>query len=163
MTRTARRGFSLIEVMVSSLVLGVAILGLTSTYTSSESGMTTSRSRTAANELALQRLEMLATQPADQLPACGGPAACQQGFAFSAPLPAAGAFQCTQYVDDAEVLDPSEGGQATNRYRVDTAVEDHPDAARQPGARIVTVSVCWADRPGRVSQVNARRTIVPGV
>ena len=149
--------------MVSSLVLGVAILGLTSSYTSTETGMTTSRSRTAANELALQRLEMLATQPADQLPACGGPAVCQRNFAFTDPLPAAGTFQCTQYVDDADVLDPSQAGAETFRYRVDTAVEDHPDELRQPGARIVTVSVCWADRAGRVSQVNARRTIVPGV
>jgi prepilin-type N-terminal cleavage/methylation domain-containing protein len=163
MTRSARRGFSLIEVAISSLVLGVAIAGLTSTYTSSEKGMQDSKARTSANELALQRLELLATQPVDQLPGCAGPAVCQNGFAFTAPAAAAGTYQCTQYVDEADVVDPSQAGSDNNRFRVDTAVEDHPDALRQPGARVVTVSVCWADRSGRVSQVTARRSLVPGV
>lgn len=158
----SRRGFSLIEVMVSSLVLGVAVLGLTSTYTSSQTGMVASRSRTTAAELARQRLELLATQDATQLPACAGPLTCQQDGAMGPALAPSGAFRCTQYVDDMAVLDPADPA-ASGRYRVDTIVEEHPDALRQPDARLVTVNVCWLDRTGRVHEVQARRTIVPGV
>ena len=148
--------------MVTSMILGVAVLGLTSTYTNSQTGMVSSRSRSSAHELARQRIELLGTQNVQQLPDCAGATGCMANNAYSAELAAAGTFQCTQYVDDMETLDPDLAS-AIGRYRVDTVVVDHPDSARQPNARVVTVSVCWSDAVGKVHEIQARRTFVPGV
>lgn len=153
----------MVEVLISTLVLGIAIAGLTGTFTSSQRGMVAIRSRSSAKEIAGQRIERLATQMASDLPACDGPASCRSTSGELADDQAsAGAFQCTQYVDDMELPDPTQATGRYGRYRIDTSVAAHPDP-RQPDAKVVTVSVCFANQTGQIEEVQARRTIVPGV
>src|SRR5688572_17810828 len=57
--QVTRRGFSLIEVMMTSLILGVGVVGLASMYTSSARGVGSSRHRETATQIAVQRIERL--------------------------------------------------------------------------------------------------------
>lgn len=158
-------GFSLVEIAVASGVLGIGLVGLVQLHTSATRGVVLGESLSRAGEVASQRAEFLATMDPGDLPGCQGPPRCMEGAgaAFTQPLGPAGAFECTRWVDKADVP-RSDGSQAQEglRYRVDTVVSGHPDFARQRKAQLLTVSVCWADRSGRVRQVQTRRLLVPG-
>jgi hypothetical protein len=144
--------------MVTSVILGLGIVGLTSMYTTSARGVGSSRALETATQIALSRVERLATTPTDQLPVCGGVVGCRASPTEMAQelAPSAGSFQCSQYVDDSGAHDGatrgSEGG-----YRLDTIVAPHPSVTQNSDARIVSVSVCWTDGSGRVQQVLMQR------
>lgn len=158
----SRAGFSLIEAMVATAVLGVAVASLSALYTTAVQGYVTSQRLQDAVEIASQRAEQLATMPADELPACAGAANCRtDNRTLAAPLAPAGAFDCTLQLDAPAVQGPG-AAPAGARFRVDTVVGDHPDNARQPDARLLTVSVCWTDGAGIVHEVQATRLLVPG-
>ena len=118
-----------------------------------------------ANEIAAKRAEYLTTMDPDDVPACSGPPTCRaEGVnVFADPLQPAGEFECTRWVDGADV--PQPGGDAAAqgiRFRVDNVVTGHPDQLRQPRARLVVVSVCWLDGGGFVRELQTRRLMVPG-
>lgn len=152
-----RRGFSLLEVMISAAVLGVGVLAGVRLFTTGVEGNAWTRSRSTATTMAIQRLEQLGTRGVDLLPAgCTGPVGCKAGQQELAPP-----VPCTQQVDemnvDVSVSEPN------GKYRVDTVVEPHPDGGRQLGARVVTVSVCWQDPDGSVHEAQLDRLFVPNI
>jgi prepilin-type N-terminal cleavage/methylation domain-containing protein len=158
--RLRPRGFSLVEALVSSAVLGVGMLGVLNVLSFSQSGAAGSGARSAAKELASQRLEALTTMVADRLPACEGTVGCRADeTTLRPPLSPAAGFRCTQEVPGMTFVDP--GAAATGRFRIDTVVAAHPGAQQQAGARLVTVSVCWTDEGGHLREVRARRLMVP--
>lgn len=157
MKRTRRRGFSLLEVMIAAAILGIGVLAGVRLYTAGVEGSSWTRSRSIATNIAIQRLEQLGAQGVDLLPAgCSGPVGCkatQQTFASAVP--------CSRRVNgmnsDVTVSVPN------GKYRVDTVIEPHPDGARQPGARVVTVSVCWQDPDRTVHEAQLDRLFVPNI
>jgi prepilin-type N-terminal cleavage/methylation domain-containing protein len=157
--RLGRLGFSLVEVLVGSGILAIGVLAGVRLYTKGAERSAFSRSRTAALEMATQRLEWLGTKDFDDLPACSGATSCRSGGGFGSPLAAAGTFQCTQYSDGMELPDPDTVTDGS--FRIDTVVSNHPDTARQANTRLVTVSVCWQDQSGRVQQAQVRRVVIP--
>ncbi len=158
--RQHSRGFSLIEVMVTSVILGMGVIGVANLFTSSARGVGTSRMRETATQVALQRLERLATSPAAALPTCGGVVGCRA--TGEAMMPDLGTspdlYECTQYVDDMGPSDPTArttGGLAG--YRLDTVVSPPPSLTQNDDARLISVSVCWTDTSGRIQQVLMQR------
>ena len=141
------RGFSLVEVMVAAMILGIGVMAGIRVFGSSIDGVTSGRSRSTAATIATQRLESLGTQGVDKLPSCTGAVGCMVSPSQMATQLPNG---CTEMI--------SEGG----LYRVDTIVAPHPDTARQPGARIATISVCWTEDQ-TVHQVQFNRIFVPNL
>ena len=149
------RGFSLVEVMIASAILGIGVLATVNLFGHSTQGVSWTRDRSAATTIAIERLEFLGTKGIASLPACNGAIGCQSGpTTFAAVIPG-----CTQQVGEMQanpaITDPS------GKYRVDTVVKDHPDLGRQGGAKLVTVSVCWRDRKQLVHQAQLERLFVP--
>jgi prepilin-type N-terminal cleavage/methylation domain-containing protein len=157
------RGFSLIEVMISSLLFGLGVAALVQLFTSSSGGLRMSRNRAVATQLALQRLEQLAALDAGLVPQCAPSNGCQEDFSTLAePQPAAGGFDCTMVVQDGgfageQAADPA------GAFRVDVATDDHPDPNQIAGARLLRVSVCWSDNGSGINQVQLERLVVPEV
>lgn len=154
---------TLIEVLVSSMVLGFGVVALAELLTTSLRTDSDGRARDVATQLALQRAEQLGTLPVEQLPACAGLVSCRADNRAYAPVRAATPdFACTQIVDDARIPD-----QVTSleigKYRIDTGIEAPGGVTQQGGARILTVSVCWTSRSGFVQQVQIERLVVPEV
>lgn len=162
--RRSNAGFSLIEASISAGALGLLVTGLASMYTRSVEGMRQSESLVSALELSGQLLDVFSTAPADVVPACTGTIGCMDANgALRAPLPAAGTFACTRWADGPSVPRSATQQYAVGeRYRVDTVVGPHPDNTRYPDARLVTISVCWAEPSGRWRQYQERRLLVPG-
>lgn len=162
--RRTNAGFSLIEASISAAVLGVLVTGLAAMYDRSVEGMRQSESLVSALELSGQLLDVFSTAPPDAVPACTGTVGCMQADGTLAPaLPAAGPFSCTRWADGPSVPRSATQQYAVGeRYRVDTVVGPHPDNTRYPDARLVTISVCWAERGGRWRQHQERRLLVPG-
>ncbi len=153
----------MIEALVASAVLGVAVTCLTQMYTTSVRGYVSSERLKEAVEIAAQRAEQLATMSPEDVPACAGTASCRaNSTAMTSELSAASGFSCTTRVDAPAVSGPGSTGTTGQRFRVDTVVGAHPDISRQPDARLVTVSVCWLDSAGFVHQVQTQRLMVPG-
>jgi hypothetical protein len=149
-----RRGFSLVETLISTLLLGVGVIGLVDLYTSSSRGMGSSRHRETATQIAVARMERLTTMPLDELPSCSGVVGCRADSYTMMPelIPSAEAFECTQYVSDMGQHDPRTRG-GDGGYRLDTIVAPHPSSGQNGDARVVSVSVCWTDGDGDVQQV----------
>ncbi|MGF1511893.1 MAG: prepilin-type N-terminal cleavage/methylation domain-containing protein [Myxococcota bacterium] len=163
MKRANRRGFSLVEVMVSSLLLGLGVAALVELFTSSSSGLRISRNRSVATQLALQRLEQLAAFGIDGLPGCGFGTGCREGITtLAAPQSAAAGFDCTQLVSDTG-FSGEQAGDQNGRFRVDVSEVPHPDPNQIPGATLLRVSVCWSDRGNTIQQVQLERLVVPEV
>lgn len=160
--RRSVRGLSLVEVLVSVGVLGVGVLGVLNLYATSDHATRSSRSDTTATQLAVERLERIAAQGIEALPACPEEVGCRASHSsLRPPRPGAQGMACTQETSEMGLADPEVGG--VGRFRVDTSVRPHPDATQQLGARIVTVSVCWTDDSGYVREVSAERMLVPEV
>lgn len=158
---SSRRGFTLIEVMITSVILGVGVMGLVGLYTSSARGVGGSRVHTTATQVALQRLEQIAGS-ADALPACDGPIGCRASRSELAPPlggSRTGGFDCTQYTNG--MGESAVAAAGTGRYRIDTVVEPHPSTSQDDEGRFVSVSVCWVGDGNVVEQVLAQRFVLP--
>ncbi len=163
--RSRARGFSLIEAMIAGAILTISIVGLARLYTSAARGVAASNAISEAVDVASQTTELFSTMDPDDVPLCAGAVGCrvQGGQAWASELAAVGAFACTRWVDGPAVPEAATGTHRRGtKYRLDAVVEDHPDAAREADARLVTVSVCWADETGRVHEIRLRRMLVPG-
>lgn len=161
---SSQRGFSLVETIISSGVLGLGLVSLTNLYTASADVVQNSRSTVTATQIARRRAERLAATAV--LPNCLGLGGCKAQQDELAPeLGQDGAFQCTQYVNEEEIVDSSNRGSIDSRYRIDTEVAPHPDPFQGAGAQQLTVSVCWMgkhmDENGRglVHQVQVRKLV----
>jgi prepilin-type N-terminal cleavage/methylation domain-containing protein len=169
MTKTHERqqaGFSLLEVLVATAILGVGLAALGRQYITAAHGVADSDGRAQAAMAAAQRIEALSTMEADEVPACAASVSCRaaNGVDFVADLPPVGGFACTRWVDGPDVFGPSARPRAAGqKFRIDASVVPHPDAARQPDGRLLTVNVCWRGADGRVHELQARRVLVPGV
>ncbi len=154
---------TLVEVLISSMVLGFGVVALAELMTTSLRTDADGRARDVATQLALQRAEQLGTLPVDQLPACGGLGSCREHNRAYAPARAATPdFACTQVVDDARIPD-NVSSLEIGKYRIDTAVDAPGGVTQQGGARILSVSVCWTSQKGLVQQVQVERLVVPEV
>lgn len=156
---------TLVEVMLTSGVLAIGMVALAHTYNQAETGSRSSRLRTAALRIAEQRVERLATAPVARLARCVGPVTgCRATRSTLAPvLGNVGTYQCTQLVDRMGFHDPTGVVASGGRFRIDTAVQDHPDPRQQIGAVVIAVSVCWTRSDGQVEQVLVQRMVVPEV
>ena len=156
----------MIELVFAAGILGVGLAGLVHLHRNAVTGVARSDTIALATEIAHQRSEFLATMHSDDVPGCSGPVRCRTpgGQAFEAPLSAVGGFECTRWVDGADVPEANGVTSAQGvRFRVDTVVGSHPDPLRQSSARFVTVSVCWVDRIAQVHQIQTRKLVIPGV
>jgi prepilin-type N-terminal cleavage/methylation domain-containing protein len=177
MAHVARRGFSLVEVMISVGVLGIGLAGLISLHMSSLVGLHKGQRVSMAQEIAMQQTEYLETEATAAtgvleavLPSCptsnaSDPIGCRVDTTKLAPVK-----PCTVFVDDPNVPDPSGsapgvfGAPAMSpfAYRADTVIVPHPDAIGFPNALVATVSVCWTDELQIVRQISTTRVIIPG-
>jgi prepilin-type N-terminal cleavage/methylation domain-containing protein len=157
---SARRGFSIVEVMLSVGLLGVGIAAAVRLFHEAQNRTSWTTQRTTGMQLALERLEYLGTRDLSNLPACTGPLACRASATTmqAALSPAASGYQCTQYTSGQTILDPYSATSLAS-YRIDTVVQPHPDVTRESNAQVVTVSVCWTDQSGQVQQAQGRRLL----
>lgn len=164
--RGDRRGFSLLEAMIASAVLGFGLIALVRLQATTVNGVLSGRQVATAMRIADQRAELLTTQRADEslLPACpagSGVVGCREDArALSTPK------TCTTWVDGPDIPSPTGQSEATTRayegYRMDVVIGAHPDATNQAGGILATVSVCWLDDRGEVREVQSHRLLVPG-
>lgn len=160
----ARRGVSLIETMVSAAILGIGVISLANTFFSTEKGITLSKKRVAAMEIAQQRVERFAARPLADVPQCVVLQGCRFDRYTYAPLKSAvGSFACSEMQEGMSSRPEGSSLAATGEYRVDTVVEPHPDPNQQVGAITVSVNVCWVNGDGEVQEVQAQRLLVPEV
>lgn len=155
-------GFTLLEVLVSAVILGIGLIGLVNLHTASIRGLMKDEMASVASDVAKQRLEEMMTLRPNEIPACVGDVGCrlEDKSDYAADLAPVAGFDCTRRVEGADVPRVS-GAPEAPRYRVDMVVEAHPDPIRQPEGRLVTVSVCWEDYAG-VQELQMRRLIVGG-
>lgn len=187
-TRKRRRGFSLIEVMIATAVLGIAMAGLVKLHRASIRGMKTTTDMTIAEDIAEQVADEIAAQNSSTLPSniaapgvaspCNQPGTCKangggftRNFAVNKPSPCTTWFTPTgtgRRGDgpgvgrmDAQVLYETEAAAiaAGANYRVDRVIVPHPGA----GARstVIDVFVCWRDEGQIVREVHTRRLVGP--
>lgn len=160
--RGGSAGFTLIEVLISAVVLGVGLVGLVNLHTASIRGLVKDEMLSVASDVAKQRLEEITTLRASEIPACVGDVGCRTAdrSAYTPDLSPVAGFDCTRRVEGADVPRVS-GAPEAPKYRVDMVVEAHPDPLRQPEGRLVTVSVCWQDYGG-IQELRMRRFVVGG-
>lgn len=164
------RGFKLLEVLIAMAVLSISAAGLVKLHSTVVRNIARSEDISVAMDIASTRGDQLALLGTDGVPACGPGAGCVAaglgGFLpqlAGSALPDGTPYSCTKFVDAADVhLANNTEQPAGTRYRVDASIDPHPDAV-QPGAQIVTVSVCWMDLAQVVRQVQVKRVLVPGV
>ena len=151
---------TLVETLIAAGVLGVAVLGLVRLHTTSSRQSASLRDLTIARALAAQRLERLATRPVERLAACEGPAGCREGIdTLRASKGEVDGYACTDFAEGPSVAAP--GTNAIGKFRIDTTVENHPDPAQHPEARILTVSVCFRDAYEQIREIRAERMLLP--
>lgn len=165
----------MIEAMVAAGVLGIALLGLVRLHSTSMKGTVQAQRIGIASEVARQLAETVASQPAADLPVClpgfgpGGaqlppaPAGCRATVGPStvfAPIKANG---CTVNIDGAAVQDVAIPGLSPNivnsKFRVDTAVSQHPDSINYPDSALVTIWVCWTEPQGLIREISTSRIV----
>ena len=170
--RHSRRGFKLVETLVSMAILSIAAAGLVRLHSSIVRGIASSEDMSVAMDVAAQRLEELVPLGPTGIPNCvaATPPGCAAGgrqtleIALTDVIWNGGTFNCSRWVDSADV--PMVGGVAIpagSRFRVDTQVQDHAGTQQNAGARVLTISVCWEDLDSQVRQVQNARLLVPGV
>lgn len=145
MARGASAGFSLVEAMVSSLILGFGVLVMASMYSLGARSMGGARTRDAARLAVQQRLETLAALGTEALPSCGGEPGCLDPTTGRprAPRPPADGFPCSQYLLEGSLDTPEASDPERYRFRLDTVVWAHPSEDQGEAARVVEVSACW--------------------
>lgn len=185
----ARRpyGFSLIEAMVASGILGIALIGLVRLHKSSMTGTAQAASIGQAAEVARQLAEMVASQSYESManttpnvyPHCppginaqlsappNPPPGCRASpSAFTIPKPDI----CTRWARGAELpsVDGADAGlgTSTDTFRIDMSVSQHPDPTTYPESILVTVWVCWRDNNevgGTIREVSTSRIVTEGL
>lgn len=155
-------GFTLVEVLISAVVLGIGLVGLVNLHTASIRGLVKDEMASVASDVAKQRLEEIATMRPAEIPACAGDVGCrtEDRTAYTPDLAPAAGFDCTRRVEGADVPRIS-GAPEAAKFRIDMVVDAHPDPIRQPEGRLVTVSVCWEDYAG-IQEFRMRRLVVGG-
>ncbi len=160
----SRRGFSLVEVLISSTLLSIGAVAVTSLHATSLREVRKSRTRASAEMIAVQHADLLGTQQVELMSAAtcpqgGGPKGCLSG-GLLAPVKT-----CTKWVDDDDVPPPTgtrAAGTGSRGYRIDTVTSAHPDSANHGDSFLLTVSVCWYDDRGVAQQTQETRLLVPG-
>ncbi len=164
-----RRGFSLMEAMVSASVLGIALAALVRAHASSIQGTSQAEDLGRASEIARQIGDLVATQPMDQLPACGAvtdpvpvaPAGCRASLGPGTVMAASKGSTCTRLVNQDGLVDASTGlladaASGTEQYRIDMIISQHPNGSTDLG--VLHVWVCWRDMTGNIHQTYTTRT-----
>lgn len=156
--RRSQRGMTLTEVVISSVVLGIGVMGVAKIQTTSVKSMSGSRSQNVARQLAQQRIAWLATKSLDRIAGCSGPPSCRSGRKAPAPIKSAqGGFLCTRFVDGPT---SGQGGSTESKFRVDVSVSQ-PQGSRQfDDAKLLTVAVCYFEPDGAIGEVRAERLVV---
>src|SRR5262245_16850054 len=161
-----RRGFSLIEAMVSAAVLGIGLLGVVELHRSSVRGLAIGRSITVASQIASQRAELIAGREADalNLPSC--PVAADNNVGCKATRDAFAADKtCTAWLLESDVPTPA-GADVANApnqgFRRDIVITPHPDTINHAGSFVATISVCWRDQKNFVQELRQQKLLVPG-
>lgn len=159
------RGFSMVETMVSTGVLGIGLAALIRLTGTTADSLADNRHHAEAHRIAQQRLEQLATQRPDVLllPTCplsGAALGCREDRTRLTATKA-----CTTWVDGPALPSATGSPAPTNPtergYRLDVVIGPHPDTVHQANAFLATVSVCW-EEAGRVEEVQLARLLVPG-
>ena len=177
------RGFSIIEAMVATGVLGIGLIGLVNLHTASLRGIKASEQRSSGSEVAEAIIEGIISQQAlngANPPACNlGPAlppnaGCRNGGLGAMAYNGALGGGCTMYFDgpphllatppmppawnpwDQTLANPND------LYRVDVGIVNHPDAIEHPNSQYLYVWVCWQDENGFIHQVSSERLITFG-
>lgn len=147
--------------LTSTAVLGIGVVALADLHTTSEKADQGTRARDVAAQIAIQRMEQLATQPIERLPDCPGFATCRAGRRqMQQERSTAGSFRCSQLVDQNGFSDGSDND-PNGKYRIDTSVNAPTATSQQEGARMITVSVCWVDHRDTIQEVQIERLVVP--
>lgn len=142
--------------MITALILGVSVVGLSNVYTVTARAIAMSKARETASRIASGRIERLTTAPYDELPSCAGTVGCKADWNLARPeLTSGGSYPCTEYVDARGRWSADKSG-----WRVDTVIEPLSLGNQASAASLVTVSVCFADAGGRVEQVMVQRLSV---
>lgn len=162
-SKYARRGFSLIEVMIASAVLAIGLLGIVELHRSSIRGLSRGRSMTVANEIIDQRAELITGRdPAVLLtcPTAADGAGCRaNSTSFTAAKP------CTAWLMESDVPTPAGADVPSSTdigFRRDVVIQAHPDTTNHSGSFLAIVSVCWRDPQGQIQQLQRQRLLVPG-
>lgn len=161
MGRTNKRGFSLVEVMTSTVVLGIGVMAAVRVYGAGSAGRDQSKTRAEASKLVDQRLDALEAVGASNLPACtAGPKTCRNPAGEWTPKKSpVGRYPCSQVLSRPS-LKNRQTSQAAGKMRLDTRVWAHGDGDQRQDSRLVKVSVCWKNRKGRVMQVTGTRLVL---
>lgn len=155
-----RRGFSMLEALTSSVILGVGVLAVSKVYVAGAKGRTNMDKRGAAVAAVRQRLETLTGLGAENLPACPPTRGCRGPAGGLRPVrPPAAGYPCTQVVREMSLTDRRASGRGS-RLRLDTAVWRHRDARQRGAGLMVEVSACWFDDRREVKTYEARRLIL---
>jgi prepilin-type N-terminal cleavage/methylation domain-containing protein len=162
-----RRGFSLIEVMISAGVLGIGLAGVIQLHVSSVRGLASGRSISLAGEIASQRVEFIGGRDIDvaSLPTCprgaSGVVDCRANKGnFTATK------TCSTWLAESDVPTPAGleiPSEPNVGYRRDLVIEAHPDTLNHNGSFLAIVSVCWRDSSGNVQQIQSQRLLIPGI
>lgn len=157
--RKKQAGFSLIETMVSGLIMGVGVMGAMSLYTTTADARQESRSMTMAKGIIEQRMEWLAATGYLDYEGCTGTVGCKaNAYDMHPDLAPNGGLLCTQYTADDTLVTPDTNTPGAY-FRVDTVIQMPTDTSRFPGVRDAIVSVCWTDENNIVHQMQLRRMI----
>ncbi len=175
-------GFSIIEAIVATGVLGIGLVGLVNLHGASMRGIKSSESKSAGTVVADAIAEGIISQQSlanARIPNCNlGPAlpanaGCRNGgigsTVYNAPL----ANGCTMFFDEPPHMPV--GGAINNwnpwdqtlanpnmRYRVDVGVVGHPDNIEHPNAQYLYVWTCWQAANGAIQQVATERMLTFG-
>lgn len=158
--RRRQRGFSLLEAMMSAVILGIGLVGLSQLHMSSIRGTVRSEEIGRAAEVAREVADTLSTLDWNSMPNCGpGPTGqatwvnpptanggCKGSLGPTSTLNPPKPLGCTAWyrrdgvpdlMNSAWVADPMAGDGSvpdTGNYRVDVAVTAHPDPVAFPPA-----------------------------
>jgi prepilin-type N-terminal cleavage/methylation domain-containing protein len=180
--RRSRKGFSIMEVMIATAVLGIAMAGLVKLHSAAIRGTKTTRDLSIAEDIAKQIADEMAARDGATLPStitaathpCSGViGGCKGGTGgvtrtFAAEKPGT----CTAWFDAAGTARRLDGSMdkgapprteadalaAGAHYRVDRVVRMHPDPASR--STLIEVFVCWRDQGEIVRQAHTRRVVI---
>lgn len=162
----SRRGFSLVEAMISAAVLGIGLMGVVELHRSSVRGLSIGRSVTVASQIAGQRAELIAGREADALNLPNCPVAADSLVGCKASRDAfATSKTCTAWMLESDVPTPAgvDVTSAPNQgFRRDIVISPHPDTINHAGSFVATISVCWRDQKNFVQELRQQKLLVPG-
>ncbi len=176
--KRSRAGFSILEAMVSAVVLGIGMVGLVKMHTSAIGGMQRGRDVNIAEDIATQAAEEMVALGGATLASAAGVGACNTNVAVtgcrvgninSMVFAANRTSPCTKWVGEQGNTPDYQGNQPTvitteaaaqsagRRYRVDRVISRHPSVTANANTRVVDVFVCWRDEKGVVKEIQTTR------